>query len=304
VQPGFLGLLAQVPRFHRLARRHVRHGPDRESLGGFLRRNGFSRYFADHFAVPLVSAVWSCGPRRVLDYPARYLFVFHDNHGALSVSGSPAWRTVEGGSRTYVDLIVKRLHSVRTGDPVRSVRRHADGVTVHDSLGSPTEYDGVVVATHPDQALRLLADSTERERRILGAIRYERNVAVLHTDASVLPRRSGARASWNHVLTACRSRDTGGARVCYDLNGLQRLEASRQYVVSLNDTGAIDPDSVIERMIYEHPLYTAESVAAQRLLPALNDGRTAFAGAYHGWGFHEDGCRSGADAAASLGVRW
>lgn len=344
LQPGFLGLLAQLPRFHRLARRHVRYGSDRESLGGFLKRARFSRYFADHFAVPLVCAVRSCAPGRVLDYPARYLFAFLDHLGALplsspasgwagwrtaagrrtvsgaagwrTVSGAAGWRTVEGGSRSYVDLITKRLHSVRTGDPVRSVRRHPDGVTVHDSLGSPTEYDGVVVATHADQALRLLADSTERERRILGAIRYERTVGVLHTDSSVLSRRSRTRASCNHVRPSCRSgpgaaphesgagASGGGAWVSYDLNRVQRLDATRRYVLTLNDPGTIDPDSVIERMACERPLFTAESGAAQRLLPSLNEGRTAFAGAYHGWGLQEDSCQSGAAAAASLGVRW
>ena len=302
-RPAFLGLLSQIPRFRRLAQRHARHGSPVETLGGFLKRYAFSRYFADHFAVPLVSAFWSCGPGRVLDHPARFLFTFLVNHGALSFSDRQ-WRTVAGGSRSYVDLVTKRLHSVRTGDPVRSVTRHPDGVRIRDSLGSPADYDGVVMATHAPQALRMLTDSTERERRVLGAFRYEHNIALLHTDASVLPRR--ARANSNLVLPACRVGGvaTSGPRVSHDLNRIQRLDANQRYVVTLNDVAAVDPAAVIERIVCEHPLYTVESVAAQRLLPSLNDGRTAFAGAYHGWGFPEDGCRSGVAAAAALGVRW
>jgi uncharacterized protein len=238
-----------------------------------------------------------------MDYPAGYLFPFLANHGLLSVSGSPRWRTVTGGSQAYVDLIAKQLTAVRTDTPVRSVRRYPGGAEVTAGTGPPQRFDAVVIATHPDQALRLLADPTPAERRVLGAFRYTRNATVLHTDASVLPASPRARASWNYHLTGC---DAGAAqvKVSYHMNRLQRLPAGRDYLVTLNAAGSIDPRRVLAEMDYAHPVYTRASVAAQRALPTLNDDVTAYAGAYHGWGFHEDGCRSGVAAAASLGSSW
>ncbi len=290
-RPRYLRMLAQVPRFHRDARALEGDPP----LGDFLR--DFDPYFVAHFVTPLVAAVWSCSAADAVRYPARYLFAFLANHGMLSVTGAPQWRTVTGGSRTYVDRIAKELSSVRTGSPVRRLRRTRDGVALQ--AGGDLEFDAAVVATHPDQALRLLAEPTPAERETLGAIRYSRNDAVLHTDASVLPAR--AHASWNYTMPSC---DAGAARVRvgYDMNRLQGLDTGRRYVVTLGDTVA--DEHVVARMAYEHPVYTPESVAAQARLPALNDRRIAFAGAYHGWGFHEDGCRSGAEAARALGVAW
>jgi uncharacterized protein len=304
----YLGMLAEVLRFHRSASRLIegdsRAGDAEQlTLGQFLGAGGYSRYFTAHFAIPFVSAVWSCPPGVALGYPARYLFTFLANHGLLSVTGSPRWRTVTGGSRTYVDLIAKQLTAVRTDAPVRSVRRYAGGAEVTVAGGGPQGFDAVVIATHPDQALRLLADPTGAERQVLGAFRYSRNATVLHTDASVLPASSRAWASWNYRLAAC---DAAAAqvRVSYHMNRLQHLLADRDYLVTLNAADQIDPGQVLARMDYAHPVYTSESVAAQRALPGLNDDVTAYAGAYHGWGFHEDGCRSGAAAAASLGSDW
>ncbi|MBU2664276.1 FAD-dependent oxidoreductase [Actinoplanes bogorensis] len=287
-----LAMLAQVPLFHRRARALLATA-DNPTLGEFLARGRFSAHFVRHFVVPLVSAVWSCGPEVVADYPARYLFTFLSHHGMLSVTGSPTWRTVTGGSRTYVDLLAKHLPRVRAGDPVTAVSRTREGVVVDGS-----RFDAVVVATHADQALRLLTDATEAERRVLGAFGYSRNETVLHTDATILPVREKARASWNYRLPGCAP-SAGPPVVTYDMNRLQGLDARRHYLVTLNS----DRDG-LARMTYEHPIYTPASVAAQAGLPGLNDGRTAFAGAYHGWGFHEDGCRSGVEAARSLGVVW
>ena len=306
-QRRYLRMLAEIHRFRREASRLIagRHPaePADLTLGQFLAAGGYSRYFTAHFALPFVSAVWSCPPGTALDYPAGYLFTFLANHGLLSVTGSPPWRTVTGGSQTYVDLIGKQLTAIRTGAPVRSVRRHQGGAEVTAGPGAPQRFDAVVIATHPDQALRLLADPTPTERRVLGAFRYTRNAAVLHTDTSVLPASPRARASWNYHLTSC---DAAAARVrvSYHMNRLQRLPAGRDYLVTLNSAGRIDPRRVLAEMDYAHPVYTRASVAAQRALPGLNDGVTAYAGAYHGWGFHEDGCRSGVTAAASLGSRW
>ncbi len=303
----YLRMLAEIRRFHREATRLIAGCHPAEAadltLGQFLAAGGYSRYFTAHFALPFVSAVWSCPPGTALDYPAGYLFPFLANHGLLSVTGSPQWRTVTGGSQTYVDLIAKQLTAIRAGAPVRSVRRHQGGVEVTAGPGAPQRFDAVVIATHPDQALRLLADPTPAERRVLGAFRYTRNAAVLHTDASVLPASPRARASWNYHLTSC---DAAAAqvRVSYHMNRLQRLPAGRDYLVTLKSAGSIDPRRVLAEMDYAHPVYTRASVAAQQALPGLNDGVTAYAGAYHGWGFHEDGCRSGVAAAASLGSRW
>ncbi|MBV9098846.1 MAG: FAD-dependent oxidoreductase, partial [Frankiaceae bacterium] len=301
--PAFLRMLVEVKRFHRHARRVMELGSDDLTLRDFLAVGGYSRYFVAHFMVPVVSAVWSAAPGVALRYPARYLFTFLANHGMLTVFGSPPWRSVVGGSRTYVERAVKHLTAVHVATPVRSVTRGDGAVRVRDDADQVHAFDRVVIATHADTALALLADPTDAERRALGAFPYSSNDAVLHTDPRLLPTAPRARASWNYLLPACDA-DTDRVLVSYDMNRLQSLPTATPHVVTLNATERIAPDLVVARVRYEHPIYTPESVAAQRLLPDLNDGRTAFAGAYHGWGFHEDGCRSGAAAAASLGVAW
>lgn len=304
LRASYLRMLAEVPRFHRRARQAlVRDGENPETLAEFLTGNGFSAYFVRHFATPLVSAVWSCPAETALEYPARYLFRFLDHHGMLTVSGSPTWRTVTGGSREYVDRVAKEIGAVRTSMPVRSLRRGPDRAEVTTGDGRTHTYDSVVIATHPDQALRLLADPTAAETRALGAFCYSRNPTVLHTDTSLLPRSPGAGAAWNYLMPSCRA-TADRVRVSYDMNRLQGLDSPETYVVTLGDDGRVPTDRVLARMVYEHPVYTPESVAAQGLLPGLSGPVTAYAGAYHGWGFHEDGCRSGADAAAALGVTW
>jgi uncharacterized protein len=359
----FLRLLADVPRFQRSARQLLAGGtaggtasatkgglphdipgsaPGELTFGDFLDGGGYSRYFQAHFALPLVAAVWSCPAGTALRYPARYLFAFLANHGMLSVSGSPPWRTVTGGSRCYVEWVAQRLACVRLGAPVRAVHRHPGGAEVRDASGQAHQFDAVVIATHPDQALALLAPATRAEREVLGAFRYTPNPALLHTDARLLPDRPAVRASWNYELTHCRAdeatartdqatgrpaqptgrpaqaaartalpagrtgrADHGGTvRISYHMNRLQGLPAGQDYIVTLNGQADVDPDRVISRMDYAHPAYTPESVAAQRRLPELTTPVTAFAGAYHGWGFHEDGCRSGARAAGALGGTW
>ncbi|MGW4852520.1 NAD(P)/FAD-dependent oxidoreductase [Streptomyces sp. NPDC004288] len=300
----YLRLLAEVPVFHRGARRLLaRGGPAGLTFGEFLRRGGFSPYFVSHFALPLVAAVWSCPARTALSYPAVYLFRFLDHHGLLSVTGSPQWKTVTGGSSAYVEAAAKRIERVLTGSPVETVRRTGHSAVVTTRDGDADTYDAVVVATHPDQALRLLADPTADESRLLGAFRYSRNPTVLHRDTSVLPRSRRARASWNYRMAGCTP-SVDPVHVSYDMERLQRLPVGSGYVVTLGGEDGIDADRVVERMVYEHPVYTPASVAAQTELPRLNTGVTAYAGAWHGWGFHEDGCRSGVEAARSLGVDW
>jgi predicted NAD/FAD-binding protein len=304
VRGPYLRMLAEVTRFHRHARRVMADERAGDvTLGAFLAIGGYSTYFVRHFMVPVVSAVWSAGESLSLSYPARYLFTFLANHGMLSVSGTPQWKTVVGGSRRYVERAAKGLSAVEISTPIRALTRTSRGVTVRDDADESHHFDKVVVATHPDQALRLLGRPTAAEREILGAFEYSRNETWLHSDPSVLPVSAGARASWNYLKTSCH--DGGGpVLVSYDMNRLMRLDTSVGYVVTLNATDRVAPDSVIAKMVYEHPIYTPAALAAQRRLPELNDETIAYAGAYHGWGFHEDGCAAGVRAAESLGVTW
>jgi predicted NAD/FAD-binding protein len=308
--PRFVGMLAEVKRFHRAARRLLAGDdvPRRDdgtpvTLGDFLADGGYTPYFRHHFMVPLVSCVWSCAPRAALLYPAHSLFTFLDHHGALSVTGSPAWRTVVGGSRSYVERAAKELTATELSTPVRAVRRIGSGVEIRDDADDVRVFDAAVVATHADEALALLAAPTGAERAALGAFTSSTNETVLHTDGSVLPTHRRARASWNYLLDHCAS-TAEEVHVSYDMNRLHRLAEPRDHVVTLNPGGRVDEDRVLARMEYTHPVYTAASVAAQASLPGLNRDRLAFAGAYHGWGFHEDGCLSGVRAAAALGVEW
>jgi predicted NAD/FAD-binding protein len=298
----YLAMLAEVKRFHRAATRLLRNeeADDDEPLSSFIDRHGFSAYFVDHFMTPLVAAVWSSRPEDAMRYPARYLFAFLEHHGMLSVFGSPTWRTIVGGSANYVEAIAMRLHEVAAGLPVRSVQRVPEGVLVAVGSGRPRLFDAAVIATHPDQALLMLAEPTAAERMVLGAIPYTTNQAQLHTDESVLPRHRRARASWNYLVAP----DRDDVLVTYDVTRLMRLTGPHCFLVTLGGRDRVDPATVRAEMTYDHPLYTPESVAAQRHLPELDDDRIVFAGAYHGWGFHEDGAASGLRAAQRLGATW
>lgn len=309
-RPAYLRMLVEIPRFHRRAKRLLAStaststastSTDGQTLRDFLAEGGFSAYFTRHFMEPLVAAVWSCDPETSLDYPARYLFAFLEHHGMLGVFGSPQWRTVTGGSGEYVAKVAAGLDDVRTGTKVTSVEETAGGVRITDGNGLVSTFDAVVIAIHPSQALSMLATPTAGQREVLSAMPYSRNTARLHTDTSLLPRAQRARASWNFLRP---STPNGEVTVTYDLTRLQSLPTATRYLVTLGGATRIDPATVIETMEYEHPLYTPESVAAQGRLPSINTARIAFAGAYHGWGFHEDGAASGVRAAEHLGFTW
>jgi predicted NAD/FAD-binding protein len=303
-RPEYLTALAAVPRFYRDARQLLTcPNPAPLPLREFLRRGGYRRYFVSHVVIPLVAAVWSCPPADALAYPARYLFEFLNHHGMLRVGRSHGWRTVSGGSRCYVERIAKQLTTVTAGLPVRAIRRVSDGVEIHDEDGETRRFTGAVVATHPDEALHLLDPPTAAEKEVLGAFRYTSSEVVLHTDASLLPRAPAARASWNYLLRGC-SDTPANVHVSYHLNRLQGLDDPDDYLVTLNALDRVRPDRVLARTAYRHPLYDERAVTAQRRLAELNTPVIAYAGAYHGWGFHEDGCRSGAEAARALGVDW
>ncbi len=311
-RPAYLRMLTEIPRFHRAAARLLEStdatSDDGATLREFLERGGYSDTFRTHFMESLVACVWSCDARVALDYPARYLFVFLRHHGMLGVFGSPTWRTVTGGSRAYVDRVVAGLAEVRLGTKVTSVVETRDGVEVTDGNGATSGYSAAVIATHPHQALAMLAEPTVAQREVLAAMPYSRNTAQLHTDTRILPRHERARSSWNYLR---RGDDDAPVTVTYDMNRLQRLETSAdgaedgpRYLVTLGGEDLVDPATVLATMEYEHPVYTPESVAAQRRLPEIDGERIVFAGAYHGWGFHEDGARSGVEAARRLGVEW
>ena len=304
LDPRFWRLLLGVRRFQKAALRLLADEPESGlTYGEFLDRHGFGEHFVTHYALPIVSCVWSMGHREALDYPASYLFAFLDHHGFLVLNDAPTWHTVVGGSRSYVGAITSQLDVVRTRTRVTAVSRKPDAVEIDDELGAHHAFDKVVLATHADDALALLTDAGEDEQAVLGAFGYSHNVTHLHRDETVLPARRTGRASWNYRLEGCRT-VTDRSRVSYWMNLLQGHPESDPLVVTLNPGEGETPSDVIATMTYLHPTYTAASVAAQDRLAGLNTDRLAFAGAYHGWGFHEDGCRSGVAAAEALGATW
>jgi predicted NAD/FAD-binding protein len=306
LDPRYLAMLVGVKKFGRLAHALLdsEESPtDPQTYGDFLRVHGFSDYFVSHYAIPVVSCVWSSGHETALSYPARYLFEFLKHHGFLSIKGSPQWFTVVGGSGTYIDKVTAAVGDVRASTGIRQVTRKPDGVELIDSRGDLHIVDAVVIATHADDALALLTDPTDEERRVLGAFDYSDNEVVLHRDARQLPVAPAARSAWNYRMDGCTERSDHSA-VTYWMNRLQGIESAEPFLVTLNATDRIDPASVVATMAYTHPIYTPASVAAQGGLRGLFTEQTVFAGAYHGWGFHEDGCRSGVDAAAALGTTW
>lgn len=309
LRPRFWWMLAEVVRFHRAART-VLLVPETEAgagepLGEFLNRLGFSDYFVTNFMTPLVAAVWSCNPATATHYPARYLFTFLEHHGMLTVFGSPTWRTVTGGSARYVEKVAAELDEVLLGTPVRQVERTAAGICIVDGRGDVRYFDAVVMAVHPEQALAILRNASAVETEVLGNLPYSVNHAQLHTDVSLLPRAEKARASWNY-LTPRGTEGREGVIVTYDMTRLMRLDSvsDRRFLVTLGGAHLVDPASVIAEMTYAHPVYTPKSVAAQQRLRELGSDTVAFAGAYHGWGFHEDGALSGLRAAERIGGSW
>jgi len=300
VSPAFHRMLADLRRFHRRARELARDGDDQISLRDWLERERFSASFIERLIVPQVAAVWSADPRSLWAFPARFLARFFEHHGMLGLVGRPRWRAIRGGSARYVEALTAPFADrLRLGTPVWWITRNHDHVLLKAQGAQPERYDQVVIATHSDQALALLADATPAEREILGAIRYQPNDTVLHTDTRLLPRRRRAWASWNyHLLEEPRDRVT----VTYHMNRLQSLRAEREFCVTLNLTERIDPDRIIARMQYSHPVYTPQAIRAQARHPEISGvNRTHFCGAYWGWGFHEDGVRSALHVAEALG---
>ncbi len=300
-RPRFWSMLADIVRFNRVATREARSAERSTlSLGAFLDLHRFSKPFCDWYFLPMVACIWSCPTGRMLDFPVATLLRFCDNHGLLQVIDRPPWFTVRGGSRRYVEKMLEAIGDARTSTPVRRVAsRHGGGVDVSTDHGTE-RHDAVVLACHSDQAVALLAEPGDAERRTLGAIRYHDNLAVLHTDASLLPKRRRAWAAWNHE----RGRRGGSADpVClhYLLNRLQPLPFSTPVIVSLNPLREPDPARVFASFAYAHPVLDAAAVEAQGELAALQGrGDIWYAGAWAGHGFHEDGVTAGLAAAEAV----
>lgn len=299
VRPGFWRMLRDILRFNSEARELLDGREDTLELGTYLAREGYSRQFTEQYIVPMGAAIWSTDPQTMLSFPARYFVDFFNNHGLLSVNDRPQWRVIRGGSRSYIGpLTAPFANRIHLNAPVMRVHRNASGVELVLRDGHRAWFDGVVFACHSDQALAMLAQPTEAERSILGAIPYQPNRAVLHTDEHLLPRRRAAWAAWNYHIPA---ETLSTVSVTYNMNILQGLGAERQFLVTLNPARDIAPDKVIREIVYQHPVYTPEGVAAQRRRAELMGANCSFyCGAWWSYGFHEDGVKSGLVAAAAV----
>lgn len=300
--PRFLGMVRDILRFYREASALLREPGPGPSLGEYLEQHRYSALFRDAHLVPMASALWSSPSAKILEFPAKYLVRFMDHHRMLQVEGRPQWKVVKGGSATYIEAMKARWTvETRLACPVQRVTREKEGVRVKHVAGED-RFDAIVIATHSDQALALLGDADALEREVLGAIPYQRNEVVLHTDRRLLPRHRKAWAAWNAFVPAAPRAECS---VSYCMNLLQGLDSPDPFVVTLNRSAAIDPSRVLARMVYHHPVYTHASVAAQARVGELNGRRhTWFAGAWQGFGFHEDGMRAGVAAATALGAGW
>ncbi|MDP5291500.1 FAD-dependent oxidoreductase [Oceanimonas sp. CHS3-5] len=301
VNGRFYGFLLEIVRFNLLCKRALKEGSlsNDETLGGFLAQHGFSEFFAGHYVLPMVAAIWSSSLADSRDFPLAFFLRFFNHHGLLNLVDRPQWYVVEGGSRSYIPALVKGVQDLRLNTPVQSVRRGNGGVEIATSAGRE-HFDEVILACHSDQALRLLDDATEAEQTVLGGLAYRNNEVVLHTDTRLLPTEPRAWASWNYYLD-------GGEQalpaVTYNMNILQGIEADETLCVTLNRSEAIDPERILHRFTYAHPVYNQAAIAAQaRRRDICGQDHTHFCGAYWYNGFHEDGVRSALDVCERFGV--
>lgn len=302
VRPRFWRLLADFVRFRREAEK-LDDSNESLTVGEFLQRHGFSDWFIRRYFLPMGSAVWSCPRATFESFPIRFIIDFYRNHGMLGVQRRPQWRVVEGGSSAYVSALLQRMPAaVHPGVPIVAVRREADGATLFGPRGDLGRYDHVVMACHADQSLRILGDqATSLERELLPAFPYEENEVVLHYDSSILPRRRRAWASWNYFV---RGDESEKASVTYNMNLLQGLAADRTYCVTLNDSSRIDPQKVLRRLTYHHPIFqVGRRIKQARHAELIDHQRFSYCGAYWANGFHEDGVRSALAVVEGLGQR-
>lgn len=307
VRPAFLRMLADILRFNELTTSLAQSGAEaalQQPIGDFLAEHRFSDAFRDWYFLPMIGCIWSCPTDQMLRFPVATMIRFCHNHGLLQVANRPRWFTVTGGARHYVEKMLPRIADRRLNTPVRSVRRTAAGVLVATDHGTE-RYDDVVLACHSDQSLALLADPTPAERAVLGSIRYHRNRAVLHTDASVLPRRRLAWAAWNYERASDAPREQAAVCLHYLLNKLQPLPTQQPVLVSLNPVHEPDPRTVQGDFDYAHPVFDRAAIAAQARVPELQGRqRTWYCGAWTRYGFHEDGLMSALQVVDGLRAQW
>jgi uncharacterized protein len=304
--PGYLRMLTDIGRFNRLGAKLVDDPRAADvPLGRFLAAAGFGHGFRDHYLQPMAAAIWSSGTQDIATFPLGTLLRFFANHGLLGVRTHHPWRTVVGGTSSYLaPLSAPFAERIHTGDGVASVARDRDGVTVRTASGSTGRFDAVVLATHADESLGLLADPSPLEKELLGPWSYSDNATYLHTDTALLPRSRAAWASWNYLLDDCRT-PSERVSLSYHMNRLQTLDEPREYVVTLNPSTPPRSSTVLRRLDYTHPTYSPDAVATQARLDELNGrDRTFHVGAYQRYGFHEDGLWSAVRAVSHLGVRW
>ena len=304
LRPSFYRMIRDILRFNRESLSLLDQPEPGPSLGLYLEAHHYSREFIDHYIVPMGAAIWSAGHDTMWRFPARYLVQFFKNHGMLSVDERPTWRVIKGGSQRYAEKLVAPFRNrIHLNSPVESIGRFPDYVEIRSKMDGrdyrALRFDHVIIATHSDQALSMLADPSPTEKEVLGAIHYQENEAVLHTDTSLLPKRKLAWAAWNyHLLGAQPDR----AVLTYHMNRLQSLTAPCEFCVTLNHTQAIDPATILRRITYHHPVYSPEAVAAQKRHGEISGvNRTSYCGAYWGYGFHEDGVKSALAVCRSFG---
>ena len=303
LRPRFWGMLRDILRFNREATRLAEEGRDHElmqPLSAFLAQQNFGDAFVHWYLLPMLGCIWSCPTDQMLAFPTATMVRFCHNHGLIQVNGRPKWWTVVGGARHYVDAVAAQIDTVHIATPVRRIQAHDQGVSVLSHLGTQ-DFDAVVLATHADQALALWPDAPEGVRQALSAIRFQANEAVLHTDTSVMPKRTKAWAAWNYERAQDHSQESAQVCLHYWLNRLQPLPFDQPVIVSLNPVREVSPERVIGRYAYDHPVFDAAAIAAQaRLQAPVLEGRVALAGAWLGYGFHEDGFQAGRRAAEQL----
>lgn len=294
LRPSFHAMVRDILRFNRTAVAEIGRSDSAISLGDFLGLGGYGERFRDDYLVPMVAAIWSAEPCAVLDMPAEFLIRFFRNHGLLQLQDRPQWRVIQGGSREYVRRLVNgHRDRIRLNSPVQQISRSGDGVEISTAEGGREWYDYAFVACHSDQALNMLAAPSQVEAEVLGAIGYQRNEAVLHTDISVLPMRRRAWAAWNYFLP---SDSHAHVAVSYNMNILQSLDSAETYVVTLNDDSRIDAEKILHRVEYHHPVFTRDTIVAQARHAEINSDRIFYCGAYWRNGFHEDGVVSALNA--------
>lgn len=304
LKPWYWGMWRDIVRFYKSAPRLLDQPSDAPlSLGAFLDHGGYGAAFREHHLLPMAAAIWSCPMETMLAFPARSFVRFFVNHGLFNLGARPEWRTVTGGSRVYIETLAETLgDGVRLGHPAVSVERSEGAVSVTDDTGETAVFDQVVIAAHGDEALAMLKDPSAEESRLLSAFTYQNNIAVLHRDASLMPRRKAAWAAWNYLASSDRDGNQS-VSLTYWMNRLQNIDPRHPLFVTMNPAREPDPDLVFQSFSYDHPVFDQAAIDAQGALPSIQGvNRTWFCGSYHGYGFHEDGLKSGIAVARALGA--